>query len=303
MKNLLSMEYLTNAEIMMIIERAAKFEAGEQSKLANSYHVANLFFEPSTRTKTSFEMAERKVGCTVIPFDADFSSAIKGETLYDTVKTLEMIGIDAVVIRAKEEEYYKELLEGIGVAVINGGDGTGQHPSQSLLDLYTIYKEFGSFEGLNVTIAGDISHSRVAKSNATALRRLGVNVRFLCPPEWAGEFESHHSWDGLLEDSDVVMLLRVQHERHEGKCSFTKESYHEQYGMTFDREARMKKNAIIMHPAPVNRDVEIASALVECERSRIFEQVRNGVYVRMAIMETILKGRRANEIFKEYQNA
>ena len=291
MKNLLSMEHLSNEEILNILDRAKYFENGEQPQLSRSYNIANLFFEPSTRTKTSFEMAERRVGCTVIPFDAGFSSAVKGETMYDTVKTLEMIGMDAVVIRAKEDEYYNELLEGINVAVINGGDGAGQHPSQSLLDLYTIKKEFGTFEGLNVTIVGDISHSRVAKSNASALLRLGANVRFLCPPAWAGEFEACHSWDDVLEDSDVVMLLRIQHERHSVSKAFSKESYHEQYGLTIEREKLMKDGAIIMHPAPVNRDVEIADELVECERSRIFEQVRNGVFVRMAIVETILKER------------
>ncbi|SOC35389.1 aspartate carbamoyltransferase catalytic subunit [Ureibacillus acetophenoni] len=304
MKNLLSMEHLTNRELISIILRAEEFERGEQHNLCRSYNVANLFFEPSTRTSTSFEMAERKVGCTVIPFDASFSSALKGESMYDTVKTLEMIGIDAVVIRAKEEAYYNELLEGINVSVINAGDGAGQHPSQSLLDLYTIHKEFGQFDGLNVTIVGDISHSRVAKSNAIALRNLGVNVRFLCPQEWAGDFEAHHSWDGLLEDSDVVMLLRVQHERHENNKNFSKESYHEQYGLTVEREARMKKGSIIMHPAPVNRDVEIASELVECERSRIFDQVRNGVFIRMAILESILKGREINdEVHSKYSIA
>ncbi|MEG0471003.1 MAG: aspartate carbamoyltransferase catalytic subunit [Solibacillus sp.] len=292
MKNLLSMEHLSNEEILHILDRAKAFENGEEPKIARTYNVSNLFFEPSTRTKTSFEMAERKVGCTVIPFDAGFSSAVKGETMYDTVKTLEMIGIDAVVIRAKEDEYYNELLEGINVAVINAGDGAGQHPSQCLLDLYTIKKEFGIFEGLNVTIVGDISHSRVAKSNATALTKLGANVRFLCPEEWAGDFEAYHSWDEILEDSDVVMLLRIQHERHTVSKSFSKESYHIQYGLTPKREKMMKPAAIIMHPAPVNRDVEIADELVECERSRIFQQVRNGVYTRMAIVETILKGRK-----------
>ncbi len=291
MKNLLSMEHLTTEDIYSILNRAQAFENGEASSLSRAYNVANLFFEPSTRTKTSFEMAERKVGCTVIPFDASFSSVTKGETMYDTVKTLEMIGIDAVVIRAKEDEYYNELLEGINVAVINAGDGAGQHPSQSLLDLYTIKKEFGSFEGLNITIAGDISHSRVAKSNATALQRLGANVHFLCPEEWTGGIEAHHSWDDLIEISDVIMLLRVQHERHKVNKSFSKEEYHEKYGLTIEREKQMKDRAIIMHPAPVNRDVEIASELVECERSRIFDQVRNGVFTRMAIVETILKGR------------
>lgn len=291
MKNLLSMEHLSNEEIMMILNRAQHFENGGNPVLQREFHVANLFFEPSTRTKTSFEMAERRLGCTVIPFDAEFSSTTKGETLYDTVKTLEMIGIDAVVIRDKEDEYYNELLEGIGCAVINAGDGAGQHPSQSLLDLYTIQKEFGQFEGLNITIVGDISHSRVAKSNATALTRLGANVRFLCPPAWAGNFAAAHSWDEVLEDSDVIMLLRIQHERHSVSKNFSKESYHAEYGLTIEREQRMKERAIIMHPAPVNRDVEIADALVECSRSRIFEQVRNGVFTRMAILETILKGR------------
>ncbi len=291
MKNLLSMDHLSNEEIMSILERAQSFENGKEPILKRAYNVANIFFEPSTRTKTSFEMAERRLGCTVIPFDAEFSSTTKGETLYDTVRTLEMIGIDAVVIRDKEDEYYNELLEGIGCAVINAGDGAGQHPSQCLLDLYTIRKEFGEFEGLNITIVGDISHSRVAKSNATALQRLGANVRFLCPPAWAGDFEAAHSWDEVLEDSDVIMLLRIQHERHSVSKNFSKESYHEEYGLTVEREIRMKENAIIMHPAPVNRDVEIADALVECERSRIFQQVRNGVYTRMAILETILKGR------------
>lgn len=292
MKNLLSMEYLTNEEILGILERAAAFENGEVANLNRSYNVANLFFEPSTRTKTSFEMAERKVGCTVIPFEAGFSSALKGETMYDTVKTLEMIGMDAVVIRAKEDEYYNELLEGINVSVINAGDGAGQHPSQSLLDLYTIKKEFGSFEGLNITIVGDVSHSRVAKSDEVALKRLGANVRFLCPEEWSGGFEAYHSWDELIKDSDVIMLLRIQHERHVVNKSFSKESYHEQYGLTVEREKQMKDRAIIMHPAPVNRDVEIADELVECDRSRIFDQVRNGVFVRMAILETILASKK-----------
>lgn len=291
MRNLLSMEHLSNEEIMHILDRAQAFENGEEAEFTKKYHVSNLFFEPSTRTKTSFEMAERNLGLEVIPFDAGFSSALKGETMYDTVKTLEMIGLDAVIIRDKEDEYYNELLEGINVSVINAGDGAGQHPSQCLLDLYTIRKEFGSFDNLNITIVGDISHSRVAKSNAVALTKLGANVRYLCPPEWSGDFEAAHSWDEVLEDSDVIMLLRIQHERHAVSKNFSKDSYHDEFGLTPERERKMKSSAIIMHPAPVNRDVEIADELVECKRSRIFQQVRNGVYTRMAILETILKGR------------
>ncbi|MGE7621902.1 aspartate carbamoyltransferase catalytic subunit [Viridibacillus sp. NPDC096237] len=291
MKNLLSIEHISNEQIATILNRASELEAGAPSQLDQSYNVANLFFEPSTRTKTSFEMAERKIGVTVIPFETGFSSTLKGESLYDTVKTLESIGLDAVVIRHKMDAYYEELLEGINLSVINAGDGAGQHPSQSLLDLYTIQKEFGRFKGLNITIAGDVSHSRVAKSDAYALRSLGANVNFVCPKEWQGEFEAHQSWDDLIETSDVIMLLRVQHERHEGNANFSKENYHAQYGLTSEREKQMKDGAIIMHPAPVNRGVEIDSTLVECERSRIFDQVSNGVFIRMAILETILKGR------------
>ncbi|WP_010301707.1 aspartate carbamoyltransferase catalytic subunit [Kurthia senegalensis] len=293
MKNLRSIEEVSNEEIYTILKRAGEFEEGAPSQLEKDYLVANLFFEPSTRTKTSFETAERKVGATVIPFEAGFSSTLKGETLYDTVKTLEMIGMDAVVIRHKTDAYYDELLEGINVAVINAGDGAGQHPSQCLLDLFTIFKEFGKFEGVNVTIVGDVSHSRVAKSDAEALTRLGANVRILCPSEWQGDFENtYQDWEELLETSDVVMLLRVQHERDAAFEGFTKEGYHEQFGLTVERERRMKKDAIIMHPAPINRGVEIDSSLVECERSRIFNQVRNGVFIRMAIVESILKERK-----------
>lgn len=291
MKNLLSMDEVSTSEIMQILERAAQFEAGEPSQLEKDYYVSNLFFEPSTRTKTSFESAERRVGATVIPFDAGFSSVLKGETLYDTVKTIQQSGIDAVVIRHKEDAYYEQLLEGLDIAIINAGDGAGQHPSQSLLDLYTIFKEFGRFEGINVTIAGDVAHSRVAKSDAVALTKLGANVNFVCPPEWQGEFDAHHDWDQQIETSDVIMLLRVQHERDAAYEGFTKESYHERYGLTIDREKQMKDGAIIMHPAPINRGVEIDTTLVECERSRIFAQMKNGLFIRMAILEFILKGR------------
>lgn len=291
MKNLLSMDEVSTEEIMTILNRAAEFEAGAQPQLEKEYFVANLFFEPSTRTKTSFEVAERRVGATVIPFDTGFSSVLKGETLYDTVKTIQQSGIDAVVIRHKQDAYYENLLEGLDVAIVNAGDGAGQHPSQSLLDLYTIFKEFGRFEGVQVTIAGDISHSRVAKSDAIALEKLGADVHFVCPPEWQGEFNAQHEWDQQIETSDVIMLLRVQHERDAAYEGFTTESYHAQYGLTVEREKQMKDGAIIMHPAPINRGVEIDSSLVECERSRIFAQMKNGLYIRMAIMEQILKGR------------
>lgn len=273
---------------MSLLERAGEFQRGEKAPIDGT--VVNLFFEPSTRTKMSFEMAEHKMGLAVLPFETAFSSILKGETLYDTVKTMEAIGVNAVIIRHEEEEYYQQL-EGCNVAVINGGDGSGQHPTQSLLDLMTIYQEFGRIEGIHVTIVGDIAHSRVAKSNAAALQQLGAEVTFICPVEWSGEYESSEHLDDFIEKTDVVMMLRVQHERHAVSALFSKDNYHEQYGLTIEREKRMKDGAIIMHPAPINRGVEIADCLVECERSRIFKQMANGVFVRMAVLEYALKGR------------
>ncbi len=286
--NLLSMNNLENKTIMSLLERAGEFQRGEKAPIDGT--VVNLFFEPSTRTKMSFEMAEDKMGLAVLPFETAFSSILKGETLYDTVKTMEAIGVNAVIIRHEEEEYYQQL-EGCNVAVINGGDGSGQHPTQSLLDLMTIYQEFGRIEGIHVTIVGDIAHSRVAKSNAAALQQLGAEVTFICPVEWSGEYESSEHLDDFIEKTDVVMMLRVQHERHAVSALFSKDNYHEQYGLTIEREKRMKDGAIIMHPAPINRGVEIADCLVECERSRIFKQMANGVFVRMAVLEYALKGR------------
>ncbi|MET1013425.1 MAG: aspartate carbamoyltransferase catalytic subunit, partial [Paenisporosarcina sp.] len=278
MKNLLSMNDLHIEEIDSILQRAEEFEHNASPNLSKTYTVANLFFEPSTRTKMSFEMAERNLGLHVLPFEASTSSTLKGETLYDTVKTLEAIGVDAVIIRHEEEGFYHQLSTGIELSVINGGDGSGQHPTQSLLDLYTIKQEFGRFEGLEITIVGDIAHSRVAKSNAQALTKLGAHVSYLCPPEWQGEFLAESRWESILPKADVIMLLRVQHERHVTADGFSKTQYHEQYGLTSARYEQLKPTAIIMHPAPVNRDVEIASELVESEKSRIFKQMHNGVF-------------------------
>ncbi|MFS0574325.1 aspartate carbamoyltransferase catalytic subunit [Sporosarcina sp. 179-K 3D1 HS] len=291
MEHLVSMKQLSEEGIMALLERAEIFKKYGGREFPGKFQVANLFFEPSTRTKMSFEMAERKLGLDILPFESSFSSTLKGETLYDTVKTLEAIGMDALVIRHPYNGFYKELVGRTSVSIINAGDGSGQHPTQSLLDLFTIWEEFGTFKGLNILIAGDIAHSRVARSNADSLTKLGANVRFLCPAEWAGEFDSVDNWDEVLETSDVVMLLRVQHERHESHDVFTESSYHEQYGLTVERSKQMKDRAIIMHPGPVNRGVEIAESLIESPKSRIFKQIENGVYVRMAVLEAILKGR------------
>ncbi|WP_262147642.1 aspartate carbamoyltransferase catalytic subunit [Chryseobacterium foetidum] len=283
---------LSTEKINKILTEALAFANGKTAKIEGEVFCSNLFFEDSTRTKTSFDVAERKLGLQVVPFDASNSSVNKGESLYDTVKTIESIGVNLVVIRDKKDRYFDDL-KNINIPVINGGDGTGNHPSQCMLDLLTIYQEFGTFEGLKIGIVGDVKHSRVANSNAEALRRLGAKVYFSGPEQWFDEGAlingTYLSVDEMIHDVDVLMLLRIQHERHDSKMSFSASEYHRKYGLTKAREKTMKKEAIIMHPAPINRGVEIDTDLVECERSRIFKQMQNGVFARMAILKNALE--------------
>ena len=289
---MLTITELSTEKINKILAEALEFANGKIAKIEGEVFCSNLFFEDSTRTKTSFDIAERKLGLQVVPFDASHSSVNKGETLYDTVKTIESLGVNLVVIRDKKDRYFDELKD-VNVSVINGGDGTGNHPSQCMLDLLTIYQEFGSFEGLKIGIVGDVKHSRVANSNAEALRRLGAKVYFSGPEQWFDEGALINGTflpvDELIKEVDVLMLLRIQHERHDSKSSFTALEYHTKFGLTKEREQKMKPNAIIMHPAPINRGVEIDSDLVECERSRVFKQMQNGVFARMAIIKDTLE--------------
>lgn len=293
MKDLLTISDLSVEEIGEILREAEYFSKGELWRPKQQTFAVNMFFEPSTRTKSSFDVAEKRLGLEVIPFDVNFSSVTKGESLYDTVKLFEVIGANIAVIRHPQDRYYDSLLGKVRIPIINGGDGCGQHPTQCLLDLYTIQQEFGGFKDLQVAIIGDISHSRVARSNKDALSKLGANVVFSGPEEWfdksflnRGEYVNI---DKAIEKADVVMLLRIQNERHHTSANMSAEQYHFQYGLTLERESRMKQNSIIMHPAPVNRNVEIADELVEAARSRIFKQMENGVFVRMAVLKKILE--------------
>lgn len=296
MNHLLTMSGLTVNEIEHILFEAERFSQGDTWKAQNQTFVANMFFEHSTRTRNSFEVAEKRLGLEVLNFYAESSSVQKGETLYDTVRTLESIGINGVVIRHHDNNFYQELVGKINIPIINAGAGTGEHPTQCLLDLLTIKQEFQTFKDLNIAIVGDIRHSRVAHSNYDALTRLGAKVVFSGPNEWQDQTDKFVSMDEAVREADVLMLLRIQHERHAGQMGNSKEEYHQAYGLTIEREKTMKKHSIIMHPAPVNRDVEIASELVECERSRIFKQMQNGVYVRMAVLKRALETKKVNEL-------
>lgn len=286
--NILKLADLEVKEIEEILDQAAAFKSGTKKINYNGEKIiANLFFEPSTRTHYSFETAELKLGCKTIDFAPESSSMKKGETLYDTVKTFESLGVDAVVIRHREDEYYKQL-ENINIPILNGGDGTKDHPSQSLLDLYTIKEKFGHFEGLKVLIVGDIKHSRVAHSNIKVMERLGMKVYTSGPEEFRDDNLEFVNFEEYLPKVDVVMLLRIQLERHNEKVAIDAKEYNSKYGLNATNVSKMKDNAIIMHPAPFNRNVEISDDVVECSKSRIFKQITNGVYVRMAMIEKAL---------------
>ena len=211
----------------------------------------------------------------------------KGESLYDTVKTFESIGYDAVVIRHSQDEYFKEL-EDIQIPILNAGDGCGNHPTQCLLDLLTIYQEFQTFQGIKVAVIGDITHSRVANSIKEALGMLGGEVAFSGPDEWVAKDAYYKRVDEAVQWAHAVMMLRIQHERHKETMAMSRAEYLERYGLTKQRAAMMQPHAIIMHPAPVNRGVEIDSDLVEAENSRIFKQMSNGVLVRKAVIKRAL---------------
>ena len=289
LKGLLTLKDLSTKSIMDIISYSLDIKNGLSVSYSNK-RFATLFFENSTRTHYSFIMALKKLGIDVIDCNVGVSSVQKGESLYDTIKTFEAIGVDGVVVRHTKDEYFKEL-EGINIPVFNGGDGKSNHPTQSLLDLMTIYEEYGKFEGLKCCIIGDISHSRVAHTNIEVMERLGMEVYISGPEEFNDRSAKYLDLDTAIEEMDVIMLLRVQFERHTESMSMTKEEYHSRYGLTMDKVEKMKENAIILHPAPFNREVEIASDVVECSKSRIFKQMTNGVYVRMASISMVLDGK------------
>lgn len=296
-QHFLDLNQLSNTEIMNLIHAAKDFRNGAQVQLRRPVYMANLFFENSTRTHTSFEMAERRLGITPVNIDPQHSSVQKGESLSDTVKTLQAIGMDGVVIRHRTTGWYESLTQDsrIKLSLVNAGDGSGQHPSQCLLDLLTIYDEFKTLHGLKIAIIGDLSHSRVARSDAAILQRFGATVYFAGPEQWYPKdfdnFGTYTQLDNIINQVDVVMMLRVQLERLNQATveQFTAVDYARRYGLTVERAQTMNPSAIIMHPAPVNRDIEIASSLVEAPQSRIFQQMRNGVYARMAILEQILQ--------------
>ena len=288
---------MESSEILSLIERAHFFSESLKNKshipqvLQNTV-VTNLFFEHSTRTKFSFEVAAKRLGAYVLNFHSESSSLAKGETLYDTLRTFEALGTDIAIIRHSDDSYIESLKDKHYFSVINAGAGRFEHPSQSLLDLFTIHQEFKQINNLTILICGDIINSRVARSNINALKKFNCKILLAGPAQLlpsATEIESHCevvNIDDGLKRADVAMFLRVQHERHD-LYELNTNNYNKLYGLNQERLELMPKHAIFMHPGPFNRDVEIEGYLIEHKKSRIFKQKENGVYTRMSILEWI----------------
>ena len=302
LRHLTTLEHLPRASIERLLDRAESLRDAcahgtRKLDLLAGRTVLNLFFEPSTRTRTSFELAARRLGADVVNFEIGFSSTSKGEELFDTLHTLEAMHMDAIIVRHKQSGTPDELVRHAmsGVSVINAGDGNRAHPTQGLLDALTIRQHRPDFENLTVAICGDIKHSRVARSDIHALTALGVKEIRLCGPAGlmpaADEFPHcryYNDFDAAIEGADVSIMLRLQKERMASVDLPDEAAYFNHYGLDTRRLARAAKGCLVMHPGPLNRGIEIASEGADGAQSRILEQVGNGVFVRMAVLCEVL---------------
>ncbi len=294
-KDLLGIADLSSEEIELILDTAEAFQAIAQRPIKKvptlrGKTVLNLFFEPSTRTRSSFELAEKRLSADALNFSGSGSALSKGESLLDTARNLEAMAPDLVIIRHQHPGVPHLLADRLDSGVINAGDGAHEHPTQALLDAFTIRQHKKRLAGLKVTIVGDIEHSRVVRSNIHLLVKMGARVTVAGPRtmmpvaiEKLG-VQVSYDFDEALTDADVVMMLRVQLERHGRSLFPSTREYFQVFGLTQARLARAKADAIVMHPGPMNRGVEIASAVADGETSVILEQVANGVAVRMAVL-------------------
>jgi aspartate carbamoyltransferase catalytic subunit len=298
-KDLLDIDGITEDDVRLVLDTAESMREINQRAIKKvptlrGKLVANLFFENSTRTRFSFEIAERRLSADSIALSAAGTSVAKGETLLDTGKNLMAMAPDAIVIRHSRSGAPHLLARNLPCAVVNAGDGTHEHPTQALLDAFTIRRAKGTLAGLRVAICGDVTHSRVARSNVALLTKMGAGVtlsgpRTLLPPEIERTgARIAYRLEEAIEGADVVMILRVQKERGGGLGFPSDREYYEQFGLTPERRKLAKKDAIVMHPGPMNRGVEIDSAVADGPDSVILEQVENGVAVRMAVLYLLI---------------
>jgi aspartate carbamoyltransferase catalytic subunit len=294
-KHLLGIKELSTEEIYHILDTASSFKDVLKRDIKKvpplrGKSVVSLFFEPSTRTKTSFALAAKRLSADFVNFSVSTSSVIKGESIQDTAFTIQSLGADFVIVRHPSSGVPHLLSNILDMSVVNAGDGANEHPTQALLDLFTILSHKKKIEGLTVAIIGDIAHSRVAKSNIYALTKLGANVRVICPPTlMPAEIEKlgidvFQSMEKGIKKADVVMTLRLQLERQSKGFLPSLEEYFNLYGLTTERLKLAKEDAIVMHPGPMNRGVEIESTVADGPQSVILEQVTNGIAVRMAVL-------------------
>jgi len=306
-KHLLDIESLSAEEIVTVLDTARAFKAvGERAikkvPALRGKTVINLFIEPSTRTRISFELAEQRLSADIINFTAEASSLKKGETLKDTARNLEALTADFIVMRHSASGAPHFLARVLNSSVINAGDGAHEHPTQALLDAFTIRERRGKIEGLNVTILGDILYSRVARSNVWALTKLGAKVTLCGPATLVPRvFEQMgcrvtYDVDEAIRDADIIHLLRIQHERQRKTMFPSLAEYTSLFGLNKERLGRAKPEALIMHPGPINRGVEIDSEIADCSRSLILEQVTNGLAVRMAVLFLVNGGKGPQEV-------
>lgn len=297
-KDLIDIERLEKEDIVSIIEDAKMFADGAKKSNVVGKTACMMFFENSTRTHCSFELAAKKLGMHVLNFDVKSSSFSKGESMKDTLENLYFIGVDAFVLRHGENGVIDKVKKELAyeMSFVNGGDGKNSHPTQALLDFYTMVEKIGGVEGKKVVIIGDVAHSRVAKSNLALLNKFGADVHFCAPdyftPENARDFKVtwHTDLKEAIEDADVVMLLRVQNERLDADTAQRAKDYTKFYKLDSKTLKEHAPKAVLMHPGPVNREVEITSELMDSEKGQtILEQARNGVFVRMAVLNEVLK--------------
>ena len=307
LRHLITLAGLPRATIERLLDRAEAMRRDSQGGarplgLLDGRTLINLFFEPSTRTRTSFDLAAQRLGALVINFDIERSSTVKGESLLDTIHTLEAMHCDAFVVRHKESGTPETIARNLrsNAAVLNAGDGNHAHPTQGLLDALTLHRRVEDFSKLSVVICGDIRHSRVARSDVDVLRTLGVrDLRLCAPPELlpaaaSAEFAQctlFHNFDEAVSGCDAAIMLRLQKERMEATAIPSEAEYFARYGLTPARLARAKPSCVVMHPGPINRNVEIADVVADGAQSLILEQVGNGVFARMAVLAELLERR------------
>jgi aspartate carbamoyltransferase catalytic subunit len=294
-KHFLTLSSFSHGHLEVLLQRAQFFflhqnQPDKFNHLLKNKIFFNAFYEPSTRTRCSFEVAAKRLGAEVVNFNPEGSSVKKGETIYDTLRTFESLGADGIILRHSDDNVFDDLKDKIKTPMVNAGAGKFEHPSQGLLDLLTMQQEFGDLKGLKVAVCGDIKHSRVVGSLMVAAKIFGMELFFCGPAELIPEGHTK-SFDEVLPLVDVVMMLRIQLERHEN-LDLNPKMYHEKFGLTSTRVNMMNAKSIIMHPGPFNRGIEISDDVVEHPQSRIFKQMGNGVFARMAILEwTMTQGK------------